>query len=68
VAELVDAPDLGSDALCMGVRVPSLAPMAIWKHIAFKLLFNAKRQMNSADGKIYIDIKSGKFMIVITLA
>ncbi|WP_276901393.1 hypothetical protein [Dialister micraerophilus] len=35
----------------MGVRVPSLAPMAIWKHIAFKLLFNAKRQMNSADGK-----------------
>ncbi|WP_276892910.1 hypothetical protein [Dialister micraerophilus] len=42
--------------------------MAIWKHIAFKLLFNAKCQMNSADGKIYIDIKSGSFMIVITLA
>lgn len=26
VAELVDAQDLGSCALCMGVRVPSLAP------------------------------------------
>lgn len=26
VAELVDALDLGSSALCIGVRVPSLAP------------------------------------------
>ena len=31
VAELVDAQDLGSCALCMGVRVPSLAPKkALW--------------------------------------
>ena len=26
VAELVDAPDLGSGTSCVGVRVPSLAP------------------------------------------
>ena len=38
VAELVDAQDLGSCALCMGVRVPSLAPKKhCGSHSAFLL-------------------------------
>ena len=35
VAELVDAQDLGSCALCMGVRVPSLAPERAGKNLLF---------------------------------
>lgn len=42
VAKLVDAPDLGSGALCVGVRVSSPAPVLRRKYPISNLLFNNK--------------------------
>ena len=53
VAELVDAQDLGSCALCMGVRVPSLAPKEnpnlFSMRDRFGFLFSAENTLTAFD-------------------
>lgn len=54
VAELVDAQDLGSCALCIRVRVPSLAPKKLRSLLAPKLFIL----------EIFISLESHRFSVV----